>query len=101
MSRPAIHCWYDFFTLVFGPPTSYLNPNRMKETSFKNLSLSQQESLVKEKGQLLEAEDFYSFFMVSYLVNQDPVRLYYDYSGKLVEVEAGEKIEISLQSTTT
>lgn len=70
----------------------------MKETSFQNLSLSQKESYVKEKGQLLEAQDFYSFIMVSYLVNQEPVRLYYDYSGKLVEVETGEQMGTSLYS---
>lgn len=63
----------------------------MKDKSFQDLSLAQQEAFVKEKGQLLEAQDFYSFFTVSYLVNRDPVRLYYDYSGKLVEVEAGEE----------
>lgn len=68
----------------------------MKETTFQNLSLSQKESFVKEKGQLLEAQDFYSFFMLTYLLNQDPVRLYYDYSGKLVEVESGEQIGTSL-----
>lgn len=67
-----------------------MNSMLMKESSFQNLSLPEKESFVKEKGQLLEAQDFYSFFMVSYLVDQDPVRLYYDYSGKLVDVETGE-----------
>ena len=59
----------------------------MEETLLESLSLSEKEALIKEKGQLIEAQDFYSFFILIYLLHDCSVKAYYDFSGTLIDVE--------------
>lgn len=58
----------------------------MEKIEFHNLSLPEKEDLVKEKGQLIEAQDFYSFFVLVYLFEQHPVKVIYDFSGQLIDI---------------
>jgi len=66
----------------------------MDETLLENLSLSEKEDFVKQKGQLIDAQDFYSFFILVYLLNQQHVKLFYDFNGILIDVEADKELNI-------
>ena len=59
----------------------------MENASLDQLPLPQLESIVKQKGKLIDAEDFYSFITVNYLLEKSMVSLIYDYSGKLIDSE--------------
>lgn len=59
----------------------------MNEILFEELPLPQQAAQIQEKGQFIEAQDFYSFFTLVYLFNDRHMRLIYDFSGVLVAVE--------------
>ena len=59
----------------------------MDETLFNNLTLAEKANFVQEKGQFIEAQDFYSFFILIYMLNQQQIKLLYDFSGLLLSVE--------------
>ena len=59
----------------------------MKELSFDAMPLSEKAAFVHDKGQFLEAQDFYSFFFLIYSLNKQHIKLLYDFSGTLVSVE--------------
>jgi hypothetical protein len=60
----------------------------MDETLFNNLTLAEKANYVQEKGQFIEAQDFYSFFVLIYMLNQFQIKLIYDFTGLLLSVEA-------------
>ena len=62
----------------------------MKQTLSQNLSLNEKASWVKRNGKLVEAEDFYSFMILSYLVKDARFRLIYDFSGEVASIEVDE-----------
>jgi hypothetical protein len=59
----------------------------MNEILFDQLSLAEKAAYVQERGEFIEAQDFYSFFVLLYLLNKDQIKLLYDFSGLLVAVE--------------
>jgi len=63
----------------------------MSEVLFNALPFAEKAAFVRENGHFIEAQDFYSFFVLVYLVNKDQVKLVYDYSGRLVGVETNEE----------
>ena len=63
----------------------------MDETRFNTLSLSQKAEYVTENGHFIEAQDFYSFFTLVYLLNQQEYKLFYDFTGLLVSVEVAHE----------
>ncbi|MGC1244209.1 MAG: hypothetical protein WA874_21640 [Chryseosolibacter sp.] len=63
----------------------------MDETLFNSLPLSKKAEYVQENGQFIEAQDFYSFFILVYLLNQQEFKLFYDFTGLLVSVEASNE----------
>lgn len=77
----------------------------MDETLFNRLSLPEKAEYVQENGQFVEAQDYYSFFVLIYLLNQQEFKLLYDFTGLLVSVEndadsAGENyLTTQLEST--
>ncbi|HET9485858.1 MAG TPA: hypothetical protein VFO54_00405 [Chryseosolibacter sp.] len=62
----------------------------MDETLFNSLTLTQKADFVQENGQFIEAQDFYSFFILAYLLHQQKINLLYDFTGLLVSVEREE-----------
>lgn len=64
----------------------------MNETLFDELPLAEKAAFVQEQGQFIEAQDFYSFFILVYLCNKRHIKLLYDFSGQLVSVEAADEI---------
>lgn len=59
----------------------------MQESLFEQLPLAEKADFIKEKGQFIEGQDFYSFFILVYLLNKRQVKLLYDFSGLLVAIE--------------
>ena len=64
----------------------------MSENLFHQLPLAEKAAFVQEKGQFIEAQDFYSFFILVYLCNKQHIKLLYDFSGQLVSVETADGI---------
>ena len=62
----------------------------MNENLAGDLSLSEKAAWIQENGQFVEAQDFYSFFVLVYLLNQKQIKLLYDFSGLLVGIESDE-----------
>lgn len=62
----------------------------MDETLLNSLSLAEKAEFIQENGQFIEAQDFYSFFILIYILNQQHIKLCYDFTGLLVSIE-GEK----------
>jgi hypothetical protein len=60
----------------------------MEENLYDNLSLQEKAAWIQEKGQFIEAQDFYSFFVLIYLLNKEHIKLLYDFSGSLVSIES-------------
>jgi hypothetical protein len=77
-----------FYRFVISLPTTFKIRLPMDETLFNNLSLAEKANFVQEKGQFIEAQDFYSFFVLIYTLNQYQIRLIYDFTGFLLSVEA-------------
>ena len=65
----------------------------MDETLFDNLSLLEKAKFIQEKGQFIESQDFYSFFILVYILNQHQVKLLYDFNGLIVDVEQEKEME--------
>lgn len=65
----------------------------MDETLFDNLSLLEKANFIQEKGQFIESQDFYSFFILVYILNQHQVKLLYDFNGLIVDVEQEKEME--------
>lgn len=65
----------------------------MDETLFDSLSLPEKASFVQEKGQFIESQDFYSFFILIYMLNQHQIKLFYDFNGLIVDVEQEKEME--------
>lgn len=63
----------------------------MEENLYSRLSLQEKAAWVQEKGQFIEAQDFYSFFVLVYLLNKEHIKLLYDFSGSLVSVESEDE----------
>lgn len=64
----------------------------MNESLFDQLPLAEKAAFVQEKGQFIEAQDFYSFFILVYLCNKRHIKLLYDFSGLLVGVETEDDV---------
>ncbi|MEO5600704.1 MAG: hypothetical protein ABIR06_07240 [Cyclobacteriaceae bacterium] len=64
----------------------------MDETLFNDLSLDEKARFIQEQGQFIEAQDFYSFFILIYILNQQHIKLCYDFTGLLVSVESDQEI---------
>lgn len=62
----------------------------MNETLFDELPLAEKAAFVQEQGQFIEAQDFYSFFILVYLFDKHHIKLLYDFSGLLVGIEDQE-----------
>jgi hypothetical protein len=62
----------------------------MDETLLASLSLAEKAEFIQENGQFIEAQDFYSFFILVYILNQQHLKICYDFTGLLVSIE-GEK----------
>jgi hypothetical protein len=62
----------------------------MKETKFRDLPLTEKANLVREKGRFISAQDFYSYFILTYELTKHPVNLLYNFTGLLVSVETEE-----------
>ena len=81
--------WYDFFEIY----SNLLPPHQpMNQTLFDELPLTEKAAFVQEQGQFIEAQDFYSFFILVYLCHKRHIKLLYDFSGKLVSVEIADEI---------
>ena len=63
----------------------------MEENLYANLSLQEKAAWIQEKGQFIEAQDFYSFFVLIYLLNKEHIKLLYDFSGSLVSIESANE----------
>jgi len=60
----------------------------MEENLYSSPSLQEKAAWVQENGQFIEALDYYSFFILVYLLNTQHIKLLYDFSGSLVSIEA-------------
>jgi hypothetical protein len=58
---------------------------------FSNLPMAEKAAWIKTNGQFLEAQDYYSFFIHVYQLNQEHVKLLYDFSGQLVGIESEQQ----------
>jgi hypothetical protein len=76
-----------FYCFVISLPATYRSVLPMDETLFNNLTLAEKANFVQEKGQFIEAQDFYSFFILIYMLNQQQIKLLYDFTGLLLSVE--------------
>jgi hypothetical protein len=76
-----------FYRFVISLPKTYRIRLPMDETLFNNLTLAEKANLVQEKGQFIEAQDFYSFFILIYMLNQQQIKMLYDFTGLLLSVE--------------
>jgi hypothetical protein len=97
LTTDSTNCrWYGFLSPKLFP--CILTDFAMKEMKFKDLPLSEKANLVREKGQFISAQDFYSYFVLIYELKKHQVNLFYDFTGLLVSVEPDEPIveEISL-----
>jgi hypothetical protein len=63
----------------------------MDEYKFSNLSLADKADFVRKQGSFIEAQDFYSYHVLLYKLDQHDVELLYDFSNKIVSVEFIEK----------
>jgi hypothetical protein len=59
----------------------------MTENVYPQSSLLEKANLVQAEGQLIEAQDYYSFFVLLYLLNKEHIKLFYDFSGDLISIE--------------
>jgi hypothetical protein len=55
------------------------------------LNLQEKAALIQKQGTFIEAEDFYSFRIFLYSVDQHRAELTFDQSGNIIEVEFVEK----------
>jgi hypothetical protein len=62
----------------------------MHENLAGDPGLSEKAAWIQENGQFVEAQDFYSFFVLIYLLNEKHIKLLYDFSGLLVSIESDE-----------
>jgi hypothetical protein len=63
----------------------------MDEILFNDLTLQAKEKFVKEHGSFVEAQDYYSYRILLYSLDQHHVELLYDFSDDIVSVEFVEK----------
>lgn len=63
----------------------------MNEVLLDSMPLSEKAAFVQQKGHFIEAQDFYSFFVLVYSLNRQHIKLIYDFSGMLVSVETVEE----------
>jgi hypothetical protein len=63
----------------------------MNDYDFDNLSLSQKAEFIKKQGTFIEAQDFYSYQILFYRLENHDVELLYDFTNQLVSVEFTEK----------
>lgn len=68
-----------------------------------DVPLSERADFIKENGQLIEVQDYYSFNIHVYLVGRLYMNLLYDFSGSLVSVEpaVGQQIISYLNANAT
>ena len=78
--------------MIFFEAYSNLLPTRqpMNQTLFDQLPLAEKADFIQQQGQLIEAQDFYSFFILVYLFDKHHIKLLYDFSGRLVGIEDQE-----------
>lgn len=63
----------------------------MNEVLLDSMPLSEKAAFIQQKGHFIEAQDFYSFFVLVYTLNKQHIKLLYDFSGMLVSVETDEE----------
>ena len=63
----------------------------MNEILPRDLSLAEKADWIQKNGHYIEAQDFYSFFVLIYLLNNNHVKLLYDFSGLLISIESDEE----------
>jgi hypothetical protein len=63
----------------------------MNDQAFNQLNLQEKAALVQKQGTFIEAEDFYSFKIYLYSVDQHRAEVTIDYSGNIIDVEFVEK----------
>jgi hypothetical protein len=63
----------------------------MDEYQFSKLSLEGQADFVKNKGNFIEAQDYYSYRVLLYDLDQHHIELLYDFTDRIVSVEFVEK----------
>jgi len=65
----------------------------MDEIQFNNLTLQAKAEYVQQKGNFIEAEDYYSYQILRYALDMHHVELLYDYTHSVISVEFVEKKE--------
>lgn len=63
----------------------------MDEIQFNKLTLQAKAEYVQQKGNFIEAEDYYSYQILRYALDTHHVELLYDYTHSVVSVEFVEK----------
>lgn len=63
----------------------------MNDQAFNQLNLKEQAAFIQKSGTFIEAEDFYSFRIYLYSIDQHRAELTFDYSGNIINVEFIEK----------
>jgi hypothetical protein len=63
----------------------------MNDYNFNNLSLAQKAEFVQKQGTFVEAQDFYSYHVLYYRLENHEVELLYDFTNQIVSVEFTEK----------
>lgn len=60
---------------------------------YNQLPLRDKAEFIQKKGDFIEGEDFYSFKILLYTLEDHQVEITYDYSGSLISVEFVEEKE--------
>jgi hypothetical protein len=63
----------------------------MDEVQFNNLTLQAKAEYVQQKGNFIEAEDYYSYQVLRFTLDAHQVELVYDYSHSVISVDFVEK----------
>lgn len=59
----------------------------MAEFALSQLSLRDQADWIERNGRMIIAQDYYSYFVVLYQLEDTTLRLVYDYSGSVLDIE--------------
>jgi hypothetical protein len=67
----------------------------MDENMFNTLSLVGKADFIQKQGNFVEAEDYYSYRIVKYAVDNHHVEIVYDFSNTILSVEFTESKAIN------
>jgi hypothetical protein len=59
----------------------------MNDQAFNQLTLTEKAALIQKKGTFIEAEDFYSFRILLYTIDQHRAEVTFDHSNTVINVE--------------